>query len=56
MVHGDVLLNVMQKILNQLSSPIQCGTMVGTFVDRSNIAAAQQQLKNLLSQKYYLTK
>jgi hypothetical protein len=56
MVHGDVLLNVMQKILNQLSSPIQCGTMVGTFVDRSNIAAAQQELKNLLSQKYYLTK
>jgi hypothetical protein len=56
MVHGDVLLNIMQKILNQLSSPIQCGTMVGTFIDRSSISAAQQELKNLLSQKYYLTK
>jgi hypothetical protein len=56
MVHGDVLLNIMQKILNQLNSPIQCGTMVGTFIDRSGITSAQQQLKNLLSQKYYLTK
>lgn len=56
MVHGDVLLNIMQKILNQLNSPIQCGTMVGTFIDRSAITSAQQELKNLLSQKYYLTK
>jgi hypothetical protein len=56
MVHGDVLLNIMQKILNQLNSPIQCGTMVGTFIDRSSIISAQQELKNLLSQKYYLTK
>ena len=56
MVHGDVLLNVLQKILNQLSSPIQCGTMVGTFIDKSSVSSAQQELKNLLSQKYYLTK
>lgn len=56
MVHGDVLLNVLQKILNQLSSPIQCGTMVGTFIDQSNKISAQQELQNLLSQKYYLTK
>jgi hypothetical protein len=56
MVHGDVLLNVLQKILNQLSSPIQCGTMVGTFIDKSSVSSAQRELKNLLSQKYYLTK
>jgi hypothetical protein len=56
MVHGDVLLSVLQKILSQLSAPIQCGTMVGTFIDQSNRVAAQQELKNLLSQKYYLSK
>ena len=56
MVHGDVLLSVLQKILGQLSAPIQCGTMVGTFIDQSNRIAAQQELKNLLSQKYYLSK
>jgi hypothetical protein len=56
MVHGDILLKVLQKILNQLSLPIQCGTMVGTFVDQSNRIAAQQELQNLLSQKYYLSK
>jgi hypothetical protein len=56
MVHGDVLLNVLQKILNQLNKPIQCGTMSGTFLDRSNIASAQRQLQNLLSQKYFINK
>ena len=56
MVHGDVLLKVLQKILNQLSSPIQCGTMVGTFIDQSSRIDAQQELQNLLSQKYYLSK
>jgi hypothetical protein len=56
MVHGDVLLKIMQKILSQLNSPIQCGTMVGTFIDKSSINTAQRELKNLLSQKYYLSK
>jgi hypothetical protein len=56
MVHGDVLLQVLQKILNQLNTPIQCGTMSGTFLDRSNITSAQQDLQNLLSQKYYINK
>jgi len=56
MVHGDVLLTVLQKILNQLNTPIQCGTMSGTFLDRSNITAAQQELQKLLSKKYYINK
>ena len=56
MVHGDVLLNVLQKILNQLNKPIQCGTMTGTFLDRSSIASAQLELQNLLSHKYYINK
>ena len=56
MVHGDVLLTVLQKILNQLNTPIQCGTMSGTFLDRSNITAAQRELQKLLSKKYYINK
>ena len=56
MAHGDVLLTVLQKILNQLTTTIQCGTMSGTFLDQTNITAAQQELNNLLSQKYYINK
>ena len=56
MVHGDVLLTVLQKILNQLNTSIECGTMLGKFTDRSNIDLAQLELNNLLSQKYYINK
>ena len=56
MVHGDVLLTILQKILNQLTTTIQCGTMAGTFLDQTNITAAQKELNNLLSQKYYINK
>lgn len=56
MVHGDVLLNVLQKILNQLNSPIQCGTMSGTFIDKSNTVAAQRLLQDLLSSTYFINK
>jgi hypothetical protein len=56
MVHGDVLLTVLQKILNQLNSPIQCGTMVGTFIDKSNTVAAQKLLQKLLSSTYFINK
>ena len=56
MVHGDVLLRLLQKILHQLNTPIQCGTMSGTFLNRSNIDSAQRDLQNLLSQKYYINK
>lgn len=56
MVHGDVLLNILQKILNQLSSPIQCGTMTGTFLDKSNAVNAQKLLQELLSSTYFINK
>lgn len=56
MVHGDVLLNVLQKILNQLNSPIQCGTMTGTFIDKSYTVSAQKQLQDLLSSTYFIKK
>jgi hypothetical protein len=56
LVHGDVLLNILQKILNQLSQPIQCGSAQGTFINRTNLAAAQNELQNLLNSKYFITK
>lgn len=56
MVHGDVLLNILQKILNQLSSPIQCGSMTGTFLDKSNSVSAQKLLQELLSSTYFINK
>lgn len=56
MVHGDVLLHVLQQILNQLNSPIQCGTMTGTFIDKSNTTEAQRLLRDLLSSKYFIKK
>ena len=56
LVHGKVLESILQKILNQLKSPIQCGTMSGTFLDTSAINSAQSQLKQLKNSKYFITK
>ena len=56
LVHGDVLLTILQKILNQLAQPVQCGTAQGTFINRSNLSAAQRELQNLLNSKYFITK
>lgn len=56
MVHGNVLYDILQKILSQLSVPIQCGTMVGTFMTNTQMSAAQRELKNLLNNKYFITK
>ena len=55
-VHGKVLESILQNILNQLKSPIQCGTMSGTFLDTSAINSAQSQLKELKNSKYFITK
>jgi len=56
LVHGDILLNILQKILNQLSQPIQCGSAQGTFINRTNLSAAQNEIQNLLNSKYFITK
>jgi hypothetical protein len=56
MVHGDVLMQLLQKILNQLNTPIQCGTMAGTFIDKSNTISAQNLMQQLLSSKYFMKK
>ena len=56
LVHGDILYKMLQQILNQLRTPIQCGTMLGGFTSYTGAAAAQKQLKTLLSSKYFITK
>jgi hypothetical protein len=54
MVHGDVLLKILQKILNQLNVPVQAAHLTGTFLDKSNIQSAQRDLQKLLSSKYFI--
>jgi len=56
LVHGKVLGEILQKILDQLKSTIQCGTMIGGFLDTSFIDAAQSQLQELQNSKYFITK
>lgn len=56
MVHGNELLAILQKIINQLNSPIICGGLSGTFVDKSSTAQAQAKLQKLLSSKYFIKK
>jgi hypothetical protein len=54
--HGRVLANILQKILDQLSVPILAGSNVGTFMQKTSLIAAQKEMKNLLNQKFYITK
>lgn len=56
MVHGDVLLEVLQSIINQLRTVIQCGSASGTFINLTYAEQAQSQLKELLSSKYFINK
>ncbi len=56
MVHGDVLLQVLQSIINQLRTVIQCGSASGTFINLSYADKAQKQLQELLSSKYFINK
>ena len=57
MVHGDVLLSILNKIINQLQMPILVKGNDGEFADGGNqVSAAQQQLKDLLSSTYFIKK
>lgn len=56
MVHGDVLLQVLQSIINQLRTVIQCGSASGTFINLTYAEQAQKQLQELLSSKYFINK
>lgn len=53
MVHGDVLLDVLSKILDHLQFvPIQCGELTGGFLSKTQLASARQRLNDLVSSKY----
>jgi len=54
MVHGDILLSVLQNIINQLNTIIQCGSASGTFINLQYAEKAQKQLQELLSSKYFM--
>jgi len=54
MVHGDILVSVLQNIINQLNSIIQCGSASGTFINLQYAEKAQKQLQELLSSKYFM--
>lgn len=60
MVHGDVLLQILQKIINQLQSSVQIGDTlapIGGYINNASYAKdAQTLLTELLSSKYFIQK
>ena len=54
--HGWVLYTIIQKILDQLSIPIQVGSGLGTFLSFKSMEGAQSEMKNLLNKNFYITK
>ena len=52
MVHGEVLLEILQNILSQLSTQVQCGSSTGRFINLSYANKASRQLQELLSSTY----
>ena len=52
MVHGEVLYEILQNIINQLNTLIQCGSSSGTFINLTYANKAQRQLQELLSSQY----
>jgi len=56
MVHGNVLLETLQYIINQLQVNVIAGSSLGKFADYSNVTKAQKKLQSLLSSKYFIQK
>lgn len=56
LVHGNVLVQTLQYIINQLQSPIIAGSSLGGFIDHTNTSNAQKKLQTLLSSKYFIKK
>ena len=53
LVHGDVLLDVLGKILDHLQFvPIQCGELTGGFLSQTQLSSARKKLDDLVSSKY----
>jgi len=56
LVHGNVLLQTLQYIINQLQAPIIAGSSLGGYTDYTNANKAQKKLQTLLSSKYFIKK
>ena len=56
MVHGDVLLAILQNIINQLRTNVKAGSATGGFINLEYSDKAQKQLQELLSSKYFINK
>ena len=56
MVHGNVLIHILQLIILQLQSTIECGVECGAFMDLSAANKAQELMQQLLSSKYFIKK
>jgi hypothetical protein len=56
MVHGNVLFQILNSILDQLSVPVLCGSSIGSFTETTSLTAARKKLQNLLSSKYFIQK
>ena len=56
MVHGNVLVETLQYIINQMQAPIVAGSSLGKFMDYTNANKAQKKLQSLLSSKYFIKK
>ena len=53
LVHGDVLLDILNKILDHIQFvPIQCGELTGGFLSKNSIIDARKKLNDLVSSKY----
>jgi len=58
LVHGEVLKDILDKIISHLLyTQIKCGDLTGTFLNDTNLRAAQKKLySELTSNKYFLKK
>ena len=53
LVHGDVLMEILSKILDHLQFvPIQCGELTGGFLSKTQLASARRKLDDLVSSTY----
>ena len=53
-VHGDILLEILSDIIDQLNIQVKCGSSTGDFIDLTSAKSARKKLKELLSQKYFM--
>lgn len=56
MVHGNVLIQLLNYIIMQLQTPIECGVECGSFTSFANAKKAQELMQQLLSSKYFMKK